>query len=521
MGGGAVLVVLRLGVGVVLEQQADRLPRHGQVAPRGDLGHDPVGGDPAPRADRIDPEFDRGLRHAASLALATPAGTRDPPVAWADVSQRFYIETLGCPKNQVDSDKLIGTLLADGMTATDDPGAADLVVVNTCAFIDEARRESIETILAPRRPASRRGASRRHRMHGRALRRGARRSAARSRPGRRVRRPVNTTAHDERSGPQADPGCRGAAARARPAQPAAAPVDVAVGVRQDRRRLRPLVRVLRDPVVPRTAAQPRRRVDPARGRRARGARDRARRPGPGVVRQGPPGRARGGLDRAARQGGRRAHRLGAAAVPLSERSHRRADRRDLRERGAVLRPLAPAREQAAAASHATLGRRQPLPRADRRHPGAAARRRLPLELHRRLPGRDGGRSRPAAALRRGGAARLVRLLRLLTRGRHVRGDARSPGRPGADERAARRAPRAAGRDHRRTARRDDRARAAGARRRPGVARSAGEAPEIDGIVHVGHDVPVGEFVTVEIADALGPDLVAVGATAGESDGDGR
>ena len=64
------------------------------------------------------------------------------------MSQRFYIETLGCPKNQVDSDKLIGTLLADGMQPTDDVGAADLVVVNTCAFIDDARKESIDTILA-------------------------------------------------------------------------------------------------------------------------------------------------------------------------------------------------------------------------------------------------------------------------------------------------------------------------------------------------------------------------------------
>ncbi len=63
------------------------------------------------------------------------------------MSQLFYVETLGCPKNQVDSDKLIGTLLADGMTATDDPEVADLVVVNTCAFIDEARKESIDTIL--------------------------------------------------------------------------------------------------------------------------------------------------------------------------------------------------------------------------------------------------------------------------------------------------------------------------------------------------------------------------------------
>ena len=64
------------------------------------------------------------------------------------MGQRFYVETLGCPKNQVDSEKLIGTLLADGMTPTDDPGKADLVVVNTCAFIDEARKESIDTILA-------------------------------------------------------------------------------------------------------------------------------------------------------------------------------------------------------------------------------------------------------------------------------------------------------------------------------------------------------------------------------------
>jgi ribosomal protein S12 methylthiotransferase len=64
------------------------------------------------------------------------------------VPSRFYVETLGCPKNQVDSDKLTGTLLADGMVRTDEPGQADLIVVNTCAFIDAARRESIDTVLA-------------------------------------------------------------------------------------------------------------------------------------------------------------------------------------------------------------------------------------------------------------------------------------------------------------------------------------------------------------------------------------
>ena len=61
--------------------------------------------------------------------------------------RRFWVETLGCPKNAVDSDKVTGSLLADGYLAADGPGSADLVVVNTCAFVEEARQESIDTIL--------------------------------------------------------------------------------------------------------------------------------------------------------------------------------------------------------------------------------------------------------------------------------------------------------------------------------------------------------------------------------------
>jgi ribosomal protein S12 methylthiotransferase len=60
---------------------------------------------------------------------------------------RYWLETLGCPKNQVDSDKLGGRLEADGYERADRPEAADLVVVNTCAFIEAARQESIDTIL--------------------------------------------------------------------------------------------------------------------------------------------------------------------------------------------------------------------------------------------------------------------------------------------------------------------------------------------------------------------------------------
>ncbi|MGI8493270.1 MAG: MiaB/RimO family radical SAM methylthiotransferase [Acidimicrobiales bacterium] len=60
---------------------------------------------------------------------------------------RYWVETLGCPKNQVDSDKLAGTLEADGYGPASGPEEADVVVVNTCAFIDAARQESIETIF--------------------------------------------------------------------------------------------------------------------------------------------------------------------------------------------------------------------------------------------------------------------------------------------------------------------------------------------------------------------------------------
>jgi ribosomal protein S12 methylthiotransferase len=63
------------------------------------------------------------------------------------VNERYWITTLGCPKNEVDSHKLVGRLAAGGYEPAGSPGDADLVVVNTCAFIDAAREESVETIL--------------------------------------------------------------------------------------------------------------------------------------------------------------------------------------------------------------------------------------------------------------------------------------------------------------------------------------------------------------------------------------
>jgi ribosomal protein S12 methylthiotransferase len=63
-------------------------------------------------------------------------------------AQSFWVETLGCPKNAVDSDKVVASLLADGLVPAADATGADLVVVNTCAFIEAARQESIDTTLA-------------------------------------------------------------------------------------------------------------------------------------------------------------------------------------------------------------------------------------------------------------------------------------------------------------------------------------------------------------------------------------
>ncbi len=60
---------------------------------------------------------------------------------------RYWIETLGCPKNHVDSDKLAGLLMSQGYDLAASAADADLVVANTCAFIEAAREESIETVL--------------------------------------------------------------------------------------------------------------------------------------------------------------------------------------------------------------------------------------------------------------------------------------------------------------------------------------------------------------------------------------
>lgn len=59
----------------------------------------------------------------------------------------IWLTTLGCAKNQVDSDKITGMLTAAGYAEASSPESADVVMVNTCGFIEPARRESVDTIL--------------------------------------------------------------------------------------------------------------------------------------------------------------------------------------------------------------------------------------------------------------------------------------------------------------------------------------------------------------------------------------
>jgi len=55
---------------------------------------------------------------------------------------------LGCEKNLVDSERILGTLAVEGHAVCQDPNDAEVIVVNTCGFIGPAKQESIDTILA-------------------------------------------------------------------------------------------------------------------------------------------------------------------------------------------------------------------------------------------------------------------------------------------------------------------------------------------------------------------------------------
>src|SRR3989475_1944877 len=60
---------------------------------------------------------------------------------------KIGLVSLGCPKNLVDSEVMLGLAQQAGHELTDDAADAEVLVVNTCAFIDKAKQESIDAIL--------------------------------------------------------------------------------------------------------------------------------------------------------------------------------------------------------------------------------------------------------------------------------------------------------------------------------------------------------------------------------------
>lgn len=82
-----------------------------------------------------------GRSMAETKSDATRAGGESP------AGKKVYFVSLGCPKNQVDTEIMLGLVRERGDTLVDDPELADTLVVNTCGFIESAKAESIETVL--------------------------------------------------------------------------------------------------------------------------------------------------------------------------------------------------------------------------------------------------------------------------------------------------------------------------------------------------------------------------------------
>ena len=77
----------------------------------------------------------------ASTSCKSSTGSSPAPI------MTFTIESLGCAKNQVDSEELIAFLEQAGLSWVPDAGEADVVIVNTCGFITSAKEESIQVSL--------------------------------------------------------------------------------------------------------------------------------------------------------------------------------------------------------------------------------------------------------------------------------------------------------------------------------------------------------------------------------------
>ena len=284
--------------------------------------------------------------------------------------------SLGCAKNLVDAEIMLGSVRAQGMEITASAEDADVLIVNTCAFIDSAKEESIEAILqAHEARGLRRRPGQKLIVSGCMAQRFSTELADEMREvdafmgldqvaqAGEIVRSVLARSRRER-GRRADVSRRTAALsrrNARTAQPrharlalhpglghAALPPDArAHGLRQDRRGLQPSVQLLRDPADARAAPFAHHRERRARGPRAggRGGQgNQPHQPGHDLLRHGPLAaegraapaggfRARADPEPPARRTRRhRGRLLGAAALHASGALERRTDRRHRAQR---------------------------------------------------------------------------------------------------------------------------------------------------------------------------------------------
>ncbi|HVS61933.1 MAG TPA: 30S ribosomal protein S12 methylthiotransferase RimO [Thermoanaerobaculia bacterium] len=91
--------------------------------------------------------WSRGARFTVARTLGTSLAAATIAGAMGASKGRVGLISLGCPKNLVDSEIMLGRLRERGFELVDDVEQASTVIVNTCGFIDEAKQESIDTIL--------------------------------------------------------------------------------------------------------------------------------------------------------------------------------------------------------------------------------------------------------------------------------------------------------------------------------------------------------------------------------------
>ncbi len=83
----------------------------------------------------------------AASSLPVIDGKQPAPILAGETAKgTYHFVSLGCPKNTVDSERMLGKLAQDGFVLSPDADGADVVVVNTCGFIEPARQESLAVI---------------------------------------------------------------------------------------------------------------------------------------------------------------------------------------------------------------------------------------------------------------------------------------------------------------------------------------------------------------------------------------